>query len=1053
MAASERSRTSTESTVQAIPGAYPDTSDTKEYNTLPQALYARRAEYVTRRQIRIKVGTWNVAALKGTEKDVGGWFIGGQGVSESLAGLSIGPEESPGSDLNQREGVVEQEERSSRKESTIPRNDSGSLPHDEEVSIYALGLQEVVDVNSATEALKPYTDSTAASKWKKCLEEALPPGYSLVAEQQLIGLLLLVYASPQLAPEIRNVSTTSVGTGLMGYMGNKGAVTARIVLGETTRIVFVNCHLSAGADKASLDRRDWDASQISSRTRFDPINDPISGQQSKNEIIGDEDFAFWFGDLNYRLDGIPGDDVRRLLMLHTQNEYNVSGKPALKTENEPPQGDSEYRQSDSPKSLSINSPKSLSSTDSHVSEDSVQSSSTISGLLSSQTTPEIGSAPELDPSSLAATLASLLPHDQLHQQQRTRKAFHEGWREGDINFLPTYKYDVGSMGIFDSSEKKRAPSWCDRILYRTRRDKLSYENKVAEEEAARKRDDQLKAEGIDAATEDEDTLFEYNPDTDGDYDEDDECEGDDTGTQLVVTKAGFKDEINLDYYTAHQRVLSSDHKPLDAVFTLHYDAIVPDLKSKVYQEIAKELDRAENEGRPIVSVVVDRKNLSEGYSADESTSEMESVDFGDVRYRQAKHRTITIANTGRVPASVGFIDRPIGVGQKEGTAPEWLFARLDEGDTGQYLTPSKEMHVLEPGDACTIELLLEVSSMDVVRRLNEGIESLEDILVLRVQDGRDHFVTVRGRWLPSSFGRSIDKLIRIPEGGIRKLQHQRPQGSSKGSTEPVSEGALSLSSPVMWSAPRELFRLTEAIEDLAERAVADWSMRGASEGEVNPPWINHLGWPFAKDSWDINDETARDDLRFNVREALDNDQPFDQYVSPEASILQRLEVMAGTLLEFLASLQDGVVSGDMWQRLESGILARTKPTQQLTREDEKAWILETLSSSPSRSVSFVLLMSTLTRIASELSASEPADTLPSPQRTAGEQPPSSPPKAKKSDGESPPALRAKIGSAFASIFSRLLIHAPLPSKAKERRAQEERMNKMLQLFIDEDGQV
>jgi phosphatidylinositol-bisphosphatase len=52
---------------------------------------------------------------------------------------------------------------------------------------------------------------------------------------------------------------------------------------------------------------------------------------------------------------------------------------------------------------------------------------------------------------------------------------------------------------------------------------------------------------------------------------------------------------------AHQRVLSSDHKPLDAIFSFKYDAVVPELKSKIHQEVARELDRAENEGRPNVT--------------------------------------------------------------------------------------------------------------------------------------------------------------------------------------------------------------------------------------------------------------------------------------------------------------------------------------------------------------------------------------------------------------------------------------------------------------------
>ena len=63
-------------------------------------------------------------------------------------------------------------------------------------------------------------------------------------------------------------------------------------------------------------------------------------------------------------------------------------------------------------------------------------------------------------------IAKLLDRDQLLLSRRKNPAFRlRVFQEMPITFAPTYKYNVGTDD-YDSSEKKRAPAWCDRILFR-----------------------------------------------------------------------------------------------------------------------------------------------------------------------------------------------------------------------------------------------------------------------------------------------------------------------------------------------------------------------------------------------------------------------------------------------------------------------------------------------------------------------------------------------------------------------------------------------------------
>ncbi|XP_033122546.1 phosphatidylinositol polyphosphate 5-phosphatase type IV-like isoform X2 [Anneissia japonica] len=61
----------------------------------------------------------------------------------------------------------------------------------------------------------------------------------------------------------------------------------------------------------------------------------------------------------------------------------------------------------------------------------------------------------------------LLKEDQLLKEMK-RKAVFKNFKEGEISFFPTYKFDLNT-DQYDTSPKARVPSYTDRILYRSRK--------------------------------------------------------------------------------------------------------------------------------------------------------------------------------------------------------------------------------------------------------------------------------------------------------------------------------------------------------------------------------------------------------------------------------------------------------------------------------------------------------------------------------------------------------------------------------------------------------
>ena len=179
-----------------------------------------------------------------------------------------------------------------------------------DADVVVVGLQEVCELKG-TDGIT--TDESIGTAWARKIVEHLnsygfkryatpdaspgfkPRMYELVASQQLVGVLLLVFKFTELPAKVTGVHVDKVGVGIMGVLGNKGGAAIRLVVAETS-VCFMCTHLSAHHDSSA--RRNQDFHEILRRMVF---NGELEAGESASPVL-ECDFVFWMGDLNYRVD-------------------------------------------------------------------------------------------------------------------------------------------------------------------------------------------------------------------------------------------------------------------------------------------------------------------------------------------------------------------------------------------------------------------------------------------------------------------------------------------------------------------------------------------------------------------------------------------------------------------------------------------------------------------------------------------------------------------------------------------------------------------------------
>ncbi|XP_047946466.1 type IV inositol polyphosphate 5-phosphatase 6-like isoform X3 [Salvia hispanica] len=150
--------------------------------------------------------------------------------------------------------------------------------------------------------------------------------YSLVASKQMVGIFLTVWVKSEMKEHVRNIKISSVGRGLMGYLGNKGSISISMMLHQTS-LCFVCSHLTSGEKEGDELRRNADVMEILRKTRFPRVNS-INDEKSPETIL-EHDRIIWLGDLNYRI-ALPYRSAKALVEM--QNWRALLEKDQLRIE-------------------------------------------------------------------------------------------------------------------------------------------------------------------------------------------------------------------------------------------------------------------------------------------------------------------------------------------------------------------------------------------------------------------------------------------------------------------------------------------------------------------------------------------------------------------------------------------------------------------------------------------------------------------------------------------------------------------------------------------------
>ncbi|XP_058111075.1 type IV inositol polyphosphate 5-phosphatase 3 isoform X2 [Magnolia sinica] len=130
--------------------------------------------------------------------------------------------------------------------------------------------------------------------------------YVRVVSKKMVGIFLTIWVRRSLRRHIQNLKVSTVGVGVMGYIGNKGSVSVSMSIYQTL-FCFICTHLTSGEKEGDGHRRNADVHEIQRRTQFKTV----PGIRFP-KTIHDHERMIWLGDLNYRIN-LSYDKTRELI--------------------------------------------------------------------------------------------------------------------------------------------------------------------------------------------------------------------------------------------------------------------------------------------------------------------------------------------------------------------------------------------------------------------------------------------------------------------------------------------------------------------------------------------------------------------------------------------------------------------------------------------------------------------------------------------------------------------------------------------------------------------